>query len=38
MTSLWRALAGPPQRARDVPREQITPVEGLPTLSCSSFR
>ena len=30
---MWRVLVGPPLRARDVSREQITPVEGLSALS-----
>ena len=33
VTWLWRALAGPPPRARHVSREQIAPVQGLPALS-----
>jgi amino acid transporter len=33
----WRFLAGPPLRARDVAREQITPVEGLPALSLDAL-
>ncbi len=35
--SLWRFLVGPPLRARDVSREQITPVEGLPALSLDAL-
>jgi amino acid transporter len=35
--SLWRFLVGPPLRARDVAREQITPVEGLPALSLDAL-
>jgi amino acid transporter len=35
--SLWRVLVGPPLRARDVSREQITPVEGLPALSLDAL-
>ena len=35
--SLWRLLVGPPLRARDVSREQITPVEGLPALSLDAL-
>jgi hypothetical protein len=34
---LWRALVGPPLRARDVIREQVTPVEGLPALSLDAL-
>jgi amino acid transporter len=35
--SLWRILVGPPLRARDLSREQITPVEGLPALSLDAL-
>ena len=35
--SLWRVLVGPPLRARDLVREQITPVEGLPALSLDAL-
>ena len=35
--SVWRFLVGPPLRARDVSREQITPVEGLPALSLDAL-
>jgi amino acid transporter len=35
--SLWRFLIGPPLRARDVARQQITPVEGLPGLSLDAL-
>jgi amino acid transporter len=35
--TLWRVLVGPPLRARDVSREQITPVEGLPALSLDAL-
>ena len=35
--SAWRFLVGPPLRARDVSREQITPVEGLPALSLDAL-
>src|SRR5580698_10654887 len=35
--SLWRLLVGPPLRARDLSREQITPVEGLPALSLDAL-
>ncbi len=35
--SLWRVLVGPPLRAREVSREQITPVEGLPALSLDAL-
>jgi hypothetical protein len=31
--AIWHVLVGPPLRARDVSREQITPVEGLSALS-----
>jgi amino acid transporter len=34
---LWRFLVGPPLRAREVSREQITPVEGLPALSLDAL-
>jgi amino acid transporter len=37
MESLWRVLVGPPLRARDLSREQITPVEGLPALSLDAL-
>ncbi|MDR0342996.1 MAG: APC family permease, partial [Nocardiopsaceae bacterium] len=37
LTSLWRVLVGPPLRARDVARERITPVEGLPALSLDAL-
>jgi hypothetical protein len=37
MAWLWRVLVGPPLRARDVSREQITPVEGLPALSLDAL-
>ncbi len=33
----WRFLVGPPLRARDVSREQITPAEGLPALSLDAL-
>jgi amino acid transporter len=36
-TQLWRFLVGPPLRARDVSKEQITPVEGLPALSLDAL-
>jgi amino acid transporter len=35
--ALWRFLIGPPLRARDVARQQITPVEGLPGLSLDAL-
>jgi amino acid transporter len=35
--SLWRWLIGPPLRARDVAKERITPVEGLPALSLDAL-
>jgi amino acid transporter len=34
---VWRFLVGPPLRARDVSKEQITPVEGLPALSLDAL-
>jgi len=34
---LWRLLVGPPLRVRDLTREQITPVEGLPALSLDAL-
>jgi amino acid transporter len=37
LASLWRVLVGPPLRARDLSREQITPVEGLPALSLDAL-
>jgi amino acid transporter len=36
-TGVWRFLVGPPLRARDVAKEQITPVEGLPALSLDAL-
>ena len=35
--SLWRVLVGPPLRARDLSRQQISPVEGLPALSLDAL-
>jgi amino acid transporter len=35
--SAWHVLIGPPLRARDVTREQITPVEGLSALSLDAL-
>ena len=35
--ALWRFLIGPPLRARDVSRQQISPVEGLPALSLDAL-
>jgi hypothetical protein len=35
--SVWRWLIGPPLRARDVSKERITPVEGLPALSLDAL-
>jgi hypothetical protein len=35
--SVWHFLIGPPLRARDVSREQITPLEGLPALSLDAL-
>ena len=37
MRTLWHVLVGPPVRARDVSREQITPVEGLSALSLDAL-
>ena len=37
MAAVWRFVVGPPLRARDVSREQITPVEGLPALSLDAL-
>ena len=37
LVSVKRVLVGPPLRARDVAREQITPVEGLPALSLDAL-
>src|SRR5579864_7307564 len=34
---MWRFLVGSPLRARDLSREQITPVEGLPALSLDAL-
>ena len=36
-TSLRRVLVGPPLRARDVSKEQISPVEGLSALSLDAL-
>jgi hypothetical protein len=36
-TAAWHLLAGPPLRARDLSREQITPVEGLSALSLDAL-
>ena len=33
----WHALVGPPLRARDISKEQITPVEGLSALSLDAL-
>ena len=35
--ALWRFLIGPPLRARNLSREQITQVEGLPALSLDAL-
>ena len=35
--AVWRVLVGPPLRTRDISREQITPVEGLPALSLDAL-
>ena len=35
--AIWHVLVGPPLRARDVTREQITPVEGLSALSLDAL-
>jgi amino acid transporter len=37
VASVWRFLVGRPLRAREVSREQITPVEGLPALSLDAL-
>jgi hypothetical protein len=37
MRALWHVLVGPPVRARDVSRGQITPVEGLSALSLDAL-
>jgi hypothetical protein len=34
---LWRVLVGPPLRASDASKEQITPAEGSPTLSLDAL-
>ena len=34
---LWHLLVGPPLRAREVAREQISSVEGLPALSLDAL-
>ena len=34
---VWHLLVGPPLRARDLSREQITPVEGLSALSLDAL-
>jgi hypothetical protein len=35
--AVWRWLIGPPLRAREVAKERITPVEGLPALSLDAL-
>ncbi len=35
--AVWRFLVGPPLRAQDLSREQITPVEGLSALSLDAL-
>ena len=35
--AVWHVLVGPPLRARDLSREQITPVEGLSALSLDAL-
>jgi amino acid transporter len=35
--AIWHVLVGPPLRARDASREQITPVEGLSALSLDAL-
>src|ERR1700757_233488 len=35
--AIWHVLTGPPLRARDVSREQITPVERLSALSLDAL-
>ena len=35
--AFWHVLVGPPLRARDITREQITPVEGLSALSLDAL-
>jgi hypothetical protein len=37
VASAWRWLIGPPLRAREVSKERITPVEGLPALSLDAL-
>ena len=37
VASAWRWLIGPPLRAREVAKERITPVEGLPALSLDAL-
>jgi amino acid transporter len=37
VASAWRWLIGPPLRAREVSKERITPVEGLPALSLNAL-
>ncbi|MFC5826213.1 APC family permease [Nonomuraea insulae] len=37
MRSVWRSLIGPPLRAQEVSKEQITPVEGLSALSLDAL-
>lgn len=34
---MWRFLIGPPLRARQISREEITPVEGLSALSLDAL-
>ncbi|WP_433087036.1 APC family permease [Dactylosporangium sp. CA-052675] len=37
VTAVWRFLVGPPLRARQLAKQQITPVEGLPALSLDAL-
>jgi amino acid transporter len=37
VTVVWRFLTGPPLGTRDVSREQITPLKGLPALSLDAL-
>ncbi|WP_327004536.1 APC family permease [Dactylosporangium sp. NBC_01737] len=37
VAAVWRFLVGPPLRARQLAKQQITPVEGLPALSLDAL-
>jgi amino acid transporter len=37
VTTVWRFLVGPPLRVRQLAKQQITPIEGLPALSLDAL-